>query len=205
MAKGWTGIAPAETEGRYLFACPEPNCYRHLTFKTLEEAEAEQSDHGCPNVGGPTKVSWSVTRTLVEQLWDKLDVEYELIVEKKAVYIDTTKGRARAFAEAIAIFMPPFFSTADEVIREAGSRYRAKKDGEQYDTPGLGSRRYEGAVRNDKPRATASTARPTSASAVPEDTRKAIKFALQSGMFTKEQLAKTYKLSVDVVALIEKS
>jgi hypothetical protein len=208
MARGWTGIAPAKLEGRYLFACPKPNCYRRLTFKSFEKAKLEEVNHSCPYWGGETKVSWSVAKTLVQQLWDKLDIEYSLIVESQAQNPDETKGRARAFAESIAIFMPPFFSTADDVVREAGRRYKADKAGEQYETPGLGSRRYEGAIREDSkhtPRSTKQAPNQTSIGAVDEQTRKAIEFALDSGMFSAEELSKTYKLSIDVVKLIGKS
>ena len=92
MVADGRGVVPAQTEGRYLFECDKPNCFRHLTFKTLEAARLEEGTHACPWWGGETRVSWSVTKTLVQQLWDKLDIEYELIVESQATNPDLTKG-----------------------------------------------------------------------------------------------------------------
>lgn len=127
---------------RQLFECDKPHCNWRRLIKP-EELEHEKVNHRCPNQCGETKVSWSVTKTLVQQVWDKLDAAIEGIHEDK-VSPEYHKHRARAFCEVLAIFMVPHFTTADEVGQEAMRRYRAKQEGDlTYETAGLGSRRYE--------------------------------------------------------------
>lgn len=207
MAEGWTGIGYAEQAGRYLFACSEPHCFRRLTFTSHEEALAEKENHKCPYWGGETKVAWSVTKTLVQQLWDKLDLSMDVIrddTQADEVKHDE-KVRARAIAECIAIFMPPFFTTANDVASEALRRHKAKQAGEEYETPGLGARRYEAAVRNDKPRRVSVPQNQPTLGGLDDKSKTAIKFALESGFFTPEQLSKTYKVSVEVIHQIKDS
>jgi hypothetical protein len=135
---------------KYLFECDQPNCYRRLTFNSLEEVEHERVNHKCPYWGGESKVSWSVTKTLVQQMWDMLDETMVHLMEDRGApeaWKREEKARARAFAECLAIFMRPFFDDADDIAREAARRYRAKKDGDtEYETPGIGMRRYETAA-----------------------------------------------------------
>ena len=130
---------------KYLFECDKPNCYRRFTLNSPEEVERERENHKCPYWGGESKVSWSVTKTLVQQMWDLLDdVMNELMDATDEKEKDFYKSRARAIAECIAIFMKPFFDTADEIAREAVRRHKARQDGDtEYETAGIGARRYE--------------------------------------------------------------
>ena len=127
---------------------------RRMQHKSREAAIEDWNTHTCP-WGSGTKVSWSVTKTLVEQMWHMLDREVDSI--KGHVNADGQvqfaadptyhQTRARAFAESIAIFMTPFFATADDVVRESLKRWQARKDGDtEYETAGLGHRRYESAA-----------------------------------------------------------
>ena len=204
MARGWQGVVvrdPSEPgyESRrpYKFQCRHEHCYWSVSCKDQEDAINQQNTHPCPWWGGQTKVSWSVAKTLVEQMWEMLDVEYQVLAADN-FNNDIRKARARAIAECIALFMKPHFVTSDDVIREAKKRY---ENGEEYETPGLGARRFEteppyttGAV---KPRRGAP--KPPKPSSLDEKTKATLKFALESGMFTPEQLAKNYGVSVDEV------
>ena len=133
---------------KYLFECDKPNCYRRFTLNSPEEVERERQNHKCPYWGGESKVSWSVTKTLVQQMWDLLDdVMNELMDADDPKEKDFYKSRARAIAECIAIFMRPFFETADEIAAEAVRRYKARQSGDtEYETAGIGHRRYESAA-----------------------------------------------------------
>lgn len=146
-------VTQAKQPGKYLFHCDKLGCYRHLTFNSHEEALADQDTHPCP-WSGPTKVSWSVTKTLVEQMWDKLDAE---VAQIKTPGVDRAwhQARATAIAECIVIFMGQFFPTSKDVSREALVRWEAKQSGEPHETAGLGQRRYEAAVRAAEPHASA--------------------------------------------------
>lgn len=138
----------SSTVVKHLFECDKPNCYRRLTFNSPEEVERERQNHKCPYWGGESKVSWSVTKTLVQQMWDLLDdVTNELMDADDTKEKDFYKSRARGIAECIAIFMKPFFETADDIVREAVRRRKARVDGDtEYETPGIGMRRYESAA-----------------------------------------------------------
>lgn len=224
MADGWTGVSLLES-GRHLFACPEKNCFRRLTFKTLEQATNEERIHSCPWWGGESKVSWSVARTLVEQMWEKLDEVMDQIkteMDNASMIRETElKARGRAIAECLALFMPPFFEDANSIAAEAQRRYKARAaDDSEYETPGIGHRRYETAAQwhatrggftsnpdmvkaDDRKAARTRTAsRPASLDA---QTETAIKFALESGMMSEQDIARMYKISVEQVQKLKTS
>lgn len=186
-------------------------CHRAMSHKTLEEAVLDWNTHKCP-WGSGTKVAWSVTRTLVEQMWDKLDLELDQIKGhlnsegKMQFAIDPNyhQIRARAISECIAIFMPPFFATADDVVRESVKRHEARLKGEEYETPGLGHRRYESATvekaRIEQPVRPTGRARPATP-APPANVQRALRDSHKAmpDVFTPEVLAQQYKLDISVV------
>ena len=145
---------------KYLVHCTKPNCFMHMTVNTEEEQTHYLANHGCPYWGGESKVSWSVTKTLVEELWFKLDDTMSDLMETQRMAqlpdgeknyshaLDVLKARARAIAECLAIFMKPFFEDANAIAAEALRRYTARKEGDtEYETAGIGHRRYEAAAR----------------------------------------------------------
>jgi hypothetical protein len=84
--------------------------------------------------------------TLLQQYWDELDRVVALLMQNKPEpsYSDEwTKGYARGLAFTLSLLMVPHFRTQDEIIREAIKRKQMLDAGEEYDTPGLGSRRFE--------------------------------------------------------------
>lgn len=128
---------------KHLFQCDQPHCFRRLTFNSIEELERDKANHKCPYWGGQTKVSWSVTKTLVEKMWEMLDKEISAI-HSAPISPEWHQARARAFCDAIAIFMVPFFETADEIGKEGMRRYKARVERDtEYETKGMGHRRYE--------------------------------------------------------------
>lgn len=133
---------------KYLVHCDEENCFMHMTVNTEEEQTHYLANHGCPYWGGESKVSWSVTKTLVQQLWEKLDREVDEIKgNPNAAGVEYHQHRARAIAECIIIFMKPFFETADDIVRESMERWKARQRGDlEYETAGIGHRRYESAA-----------------------------------------------------------
>lgn len=134
---------------KFLVHCEQPNCYMHMTVNTEEEQAHYLANHKCPYWGGESKVSWSVTKTLVQQMWGLLDDTMdELKMAAERDDRDFYRTRARALAECIAIFMTPFFESADDIAREANKRWKARSEGDtEYETPGLGIRRYESAAQ----------------------------------------------------------
>lgn len=144
------------------------------------------------------------------ETWKKLDQATAEIMEPgDAIQLHEQrmmgKAKARAIAEILAIMMPPFFETADDIVREAVQRFK-NKDNPEYETPGLG---VESLAKYD-PMPYANTAPVKSTPPAPakveirlgEKEQAGIKMALESGMFTAQQLAKSYGVSVAVIEAI---
>lgn len=101
------------------------------------------------------------------------------------------KVKARAYAEVLADMMPPFFDNPDDIVREAVQRYKNRENPE-YETPGLGVKTL--APYDTMPYTHAAS--PKKAEPQLDDkTQAGIKKALESGMFTVAQLAKSYSVS----------
>lgn len=150
--------------------------------------------------------------TLLQRMWDLLDKEMDSIFkyqDKSEQGVFLHKTRARAQAEMIALFMTPHFTTADGIAVEARRRYNARQEGTpdydpEYETPGLGSRRYQPPPGIDKysPSRTekkAPTPKVKNVKALPPEAIPGVKLAMESGKFTVPQLAKMYGVSEDTV------
>ena len=131
--------------GKVRLTCNGAMCMRNMTHKTLEDAVLDWNNHTCP-WGSGTKVAWSVTKTLVEQVWDKADHAVDELSRPNNPSAEYYKAQARAYAECLAIFMTPFLDSPDAVVRELMRRKEARDAGEEYETKGLGHRRYESAA-----------------------------------------------------------
>ena len=92
--------------------------------------------------------------------------------------------------------MQPFFTDADSIVREAVERYKHRLD-EEYETPGLGQKSL--APHDVMPMQTAPKAAPKPDVSFTDKERTAIKMALDSKMFTAEQLAKSYNVPVAAI------
>lgn len=211
---------PDITKHPFAVTCAVTGCYYSVAAKSNEEGVALLRVHACPYIGGPTTLGWTVTLTTLEKCWIKLDAVMVELMEGHYPPIPTDesedadfrenpertrlKGVCRGMAEVLAEFMGPHFRTADEIAGEAKRRYDAKKAGEDYETAGLGQLRYQPPPGDNKyaPKAPATQSRNPAPSPVhkfTEDEVGSIKFAHESGMFTIDQLAKTYKVKVDVI------
>lgn len=151
--------------------------------------------------------------TLVQQMWQALDATMDSLMnppgdpEKREL-----KVRARAQAEFIALFMKPHFTTADMVAVEARRRYNARQEDTpeydpEYETPGLGSKRYTPPPgtpvlsRETKPAAkkASAPAKSKSTKPLPPEAIPGVKMALESGKFTVAQIAQMYGVSEEAV------
>lgn len=135
--------------GNYLVTCTLRLCYLHVCRPNSELATEHERNHKCPEPGGSTHYSWEITMTLVEKMWELLDSEYELLEEARILSngngegYAAIKGRLRGMAIMTALFMSPHFGDANEIAREIMNRKRMRDACEPYETPGIGSRRYE--------------------------------------------------------------
>lgn len=227
MAKGWQGLtliedpwATSSESPTHRYQCPNPDCYYSVgVFGDCTEA----CKHNCP-MKGETKIGWTVTKTLVEQVWDKLDACMVVIMPDPEgttlpndQWLNEAKIQARAYAEVLAIFMSPHFKTVTEVAKEARKRRQAALAGEPYETAGLGSLRYQSppgvpdkysaaaaAVTESSSTKDSSPSRRRSstknrAPKVPVQAHPGIRQAIETGMMTVEDLMKMYGTTADEI------
>lgn len=126
--------------------------------------------------------------------WELLDAQVEIIKRDPGNKAAQYKGRA--LSEVLALFMPPFFDNPDEIVREGVRRYENRNNPE-YETPGLGQRTL--AQFDKMPMRPDTTKVEVRLSA---ELQSNLRNALNSGLFTPEQLAKSYGVSVDVIKAI---
>lgn len=223
MALSWVGIAERKiisddsAAHPWIFSCTVNHCFFTVAAYSKEDAMRKEKIHkesNCPWTG-KVHLGGSVTLTLVEQMWDKMDTAYLMLrsSEKEFGVEDThtlkLRSQLRGMAEMTAIFMTPHFHSADEIAREVFVRWQKKEAGETYETKGLASRRYElprdTAYVGKRNRTVETTELPGPFTKLTPQENEAIKFAVESGMFTVEQLARTYGVTEATVRKIAKT
>ncbi len=131
--KGWNGLH--EKNGNQVFSCAEDHCY----YSVLVTGD-DSTRHKCPATG-TTTYGWSITVSIVEDIWHELDCAVAKIRAKEDV--EQAKCEARAYARVLLLFMKPFFNTVEEISKEAMLRYKAKHEGLEHETPGINHARYK--------------------------------------------------------------
>lgn len=127
--------------------------------------------------------------------WKRLDLYTEMLMDVTGIAElekNVAKAKARAYAEVLADMMPPFFDNPDDIVREAVIRYK-NRENPDYETPGLGQKSL--AEFDKMPYQNSTPTRKKAEPELDEATRAGIKKALESGMFTVSQLAKSYSVS----------
>lgn len=133
--------------------------------------------------------------------WKRIDLYTEMVISAGGPPTDlaVAKGKARAYAEVLADMMPPFFTTPDEIVREAVNRYN-NRDNPEYETPGLG---IESLAAFDMRPAVQKRSTPTgpksTGNQIPDTAVATNKAAIESNMFTVNQVAAIYKMNPDEV------
>lgn len=134
--------------------------------------------------------------SLLEKTWNELDAITARIIAGSATEAD--KGYARGLAFTLSLFMAPHLTTSQDVAREAKKRHDMKAAGEDYETPGLGSRIYEPPPGNnkystdapEKQKIKASKPQPPTPNLTPEQI---VAINNAKTFFTSEELAEMYK------------
>lgn len=123
----------------FLYECDKAGCIYRVVVRTIDEGYIQQARHWCRRKD--TSVNNSQP-TLLESLWAKLDEDVRAIMAG-SVNAEYCKAHASGLSEAIALLHAPYFETKEEVSREALKRHKEREAGNDYETPGLGSRRNE--------------------------------------------------------------
>lgn len=146
-ANGWPGVfntlhTNPKAEYPWRFHCPQPLCFMVLHAATEVILNTRIESHQCPWFGGGTTTfSWGVMADdYLMPIWKMLDAAVDVMKSNEASPEEKTAARfgGRGLAEALAILMPPFFTTGDEIVKEALVRWEKRQAKEDYETPGIG-------------------------------------------------------------------
>lgn len=193
----------------FLVEChKDKNCFFRVTAETYARAKELDATHPCPS-GADITYGASMTQSILQKAWAELD---ELTAklkssEKTDPQYEYYKGRAMGVATVLALFMPPHFTTTEEISREALKRWQAATADPpvEHETPGLGALRYtfpsDQKYKTAEARAAEAKQRQVKGTeTVDEETRTAIKRVY--GVFEAHQVADLYKLSIKTVERI---
>ena len=161
------------------------------------------------------------TEPLIFQTWELLMSKVKIILTEpenpipnvlEAMARERAQSEARGIAEVLAILMKPFLSEPDEVVRAAVKSFREP----DYQVPGLGvhlwdpTRNPDGSLRTPtaepkikttpamKPKPVPKVDNKSTRTLSPEEAA-GIKEAVSSGMFSKEDVAAMFKVSMATV------
>lgn len=143
-------------------------------------------------------------RALLLETWQLLDDATATILGDPVDHerFDTAKAQARAYANVLALFMQPFFNSADEVVREAVKRHKARRANEEHVTPGLAEEIWDPMKNWDgSPRVEFSSqpAKPKSVSKLQPQQEVFIRKAVGDGTMKAEVLADMFKVDISVI------
>lgn len=156
----WPGVfkvsdSHPDKKNRWRLACPAPLCFYQGAYPDQGTANRLQETHPCPWFGGgTTTLSWGIMSDMfLAPIWKKLDRAVDNLMLEKAKTpeelgheydnLHRQEGACRGLAEALAVLMPPFFHTGDEIVQEAVIRWQKRQAGEDYETPGIGRLRFK--------------------------------------------------------------
>lgn len=174
----------------------------------------------------PRKVDMNAGESLLRRTWELLDSKVDIILAEpngpgdnalEAAARERARYEARGIAETLAIHMKPFFESADDIVKEAVKRHKARKAGAAHETPGLAEHlwdpntNWDGTPRvkvaepksRTRPVAAPKKAAPkvdnTSTKQLTPEEADGIREAVASGMFSKEDVASMFKVSLATV------
>jgi len=228
-ANGWPGVyntlhTNPKAEYPWRFHCPQPLCFMAIHAATEVILNTRIEAHQCPWFGGGTTTfSWGVMADdYLMPIWRMLDAEVDII--KGAGIVERTddqvrndmqaaRFKARGLAEALAILMPPFFTTGDEIVKEALVRWERRQAGDtDYETPGIGRfkwKRPPGVIGDPNKPSWAKEYDPAEPKkkAAPKHSldSTAIAAIKAAAAFPAEILSTAYGVSVDVIKYIQEN
>lgn len=199
----------------WIVQCEEFNCFWTTAHTTEEKAKKVEKGHPCP-LKGPTRYNMK-GKSIIEKLWDELDNEFDEIYTKKFAGEDSkwNEGRCRGIAWCIVEMAGPYFTEADQVMRQGVKRYKIRKGEMEYEpTPTYDYQPPPPSDVHPKPRTEPSklgtqltlsgmsAAEQRAVDRLDEKTKAAIKRAVQQNMLPVEKLATAYKISSKAVRIL---
>lgn len=218
------------TNLQYTIRCGDKNCWFVGHAATSPDAQTLLDNHECPSP--PARNELPSGFSTVEKLWDELDDVMAAIMSSdgynagtQTLYGDQLRGYARGLSFALSMMTHPHFRTITEIAKEAAKRHkiRTKKipfeptPGYKYNpvtpaSPPVGEKSaFHGPT---KPATKAAPRKAQPRKVVKEQLKKIdmsslsiqqseqIKMAHSMGMFTTEELAQTYGVTVETVEFL---
>jgi hypothetical protein len=154
----------------------------------------------------PRKVDMDQGRNILVELWHRLDSNIDQIrsAQTDNALLDYEKAQANCHAATIALIMPAFYEDSTAVLRESMTRWTARQNGTQHESPGLAETIWNPDSRFDgTPYSAESEARVRNVGALKTPVKLAdnkvafIKHTLQDGSMNAEALAKMFECSVE--------
>lgn len=221
----WVGVSKRldtdTAEGKkypWLVRCPAPMCFYNVSAKSEKDAErvfAEHQEKTCPWYGGgSTTFGWSImSEGFISKIWKMLDDQVDIIKDPNQIpeHREAAGKTARGIAMSLSVLMPPFFHNADDIVRESIKRWNARQAGDDtYQTNGVGHLAWKKAMTDQEIASHTGQAKTPVIKDKPavaqvnlgEREQLAIRTAADSGLFTPEQIAATYKVDVAIVTAI---
>jgi hypothetical protein len=153
----------------------------------------------------PRKVDMDQGREVLVTFWQELDNDIDVIREPSnpPELVAEKKVRATTLAEMLAVLMSPFYADHKAVLAESMTRWNARREGRDHESPGLAeaiwnpSTRFDGTPYSEE--AEAKARGPKAGPKVQLDDQKIafIKHCLENGSQTPEVLAGMFSCSVD--------
>jgi hypothetical protein len=140
----------------------------------------------------------NVGRHLLLETWQLLDSKVNLIMEdtlNAAPEKSAAKNEARGIAEVLAMFMKPFFESADDIVREAVKRH---KGGPDHETPGLAEKLWSPHTKWDGTPFDENKQKKSKSKLSDSDVQ-SIKDGIASGILDEKACASIFKVSIDEI------
>lgn len=215
-----TGVYQNET-GVWVFSCQQRFCFMHRAEKSEAAALKNEAEHTCPYSGGTTTLSWSIQVQILNKIWKELDDKLDELIELKSkpeysgVELARLQGECRGMALVLTHFMSPFYTSPEEIAKEASSRRKSRLAGREHMTAGLHLRYMSGTSERDAYEARRAAGLPPEplrqptpwVQAVAEklDPDKIATIKAAGQMFSAIEIARIQSLDVKVVEFILKS
>ena len=143
----------------------------------------------------PKKVDMTGPRDLLVDMWEQFDRTIDA-VKAGDHQEEWHKARGSAQAQFIQMIMSAFYPDSNAVTREGLARWKARQEGTDHETPGLAED-----IWNPAPPVPEKRAPKPTGNRIPDSAVDTVRQGDTLAMFTKEQMASTY--SVTVAELVE--
>lgn len=203
-----------EVRTQYTVRCGAINCWFVGHGPTQVDAQVVLDEHSCPTP--PRRNELPSGRSTLEKCWDELDDATAALLEKReynGLSGDELKGYAKGLAFMLTMMTHPYYKSIKAIAAEAVARYKMQRDlipfrptpSYRYNplpqptAPNLGETRP--AVKRT---ATKAQRGKVTTPQLASDKVAAVRAAAASGMFSHEDIATMYSVSVDQVrALVD--